>query len=112
MEKDIEPDKLYKFIWGELEASVNALENGGEVNMANLDKNVRIFCEMVTKLPPQEARKYDEKIQNIVSELSSLVDRLTERKLDIGEQISNINTRRKAQTAYGSAMLSSTNEAK
>ena len=112
MEKDIEPDRLYKFICGEIEASMHALDNGREVNMENIDKNVRKFCDMVTKLPPKEAKSYDEKINNIVKELTYIVETLTERKLDIGEQINHTTQRRKAQSAYGAAMLNSVNEAK
>jgi len=112
MRKDIEPEKLYKFIWGELEASMDALDNGGEVNMANLDRNVRDFCNIVTKLPPQEAKKYDEKIDSIVQYLTNIVNKLTERKIDIGEQINYSNYRKKAQSAYGAAMMHNINEAK
>jgi glycyl-tRNA synthetase beta subunit len=108
----MEPEKLYKFIWGELEASMHSLEHGGEVNMAALDKNVRDFCDIVTKLPPLQARQYDEKIHNIVQYLTDIVNRLTERKAEIGEQINLATNRRKAQSAYGVAMLHSSNEAK
>ena len=112
MEKNIDPDRLYKFIRGELEASMQALESGKEVNMENIDRNVRTFCEIVTKLPPAEAKKYNEKIDGIVKELTDIVNRLTERKLDVGERLNVVATRRKAQSAYGAAMLSSTSEAK
>ncbi|PIR37858.1 MAG: hypothetical protein COV35_07985 [Alphaproteobacteria bacterium CG11_big_fil_rev_8_21_14_0_20_39_49] len=112
MEKDIDPDRLYKFICGEIEASMHALDTGKEVNMENIDRNVRRFCDIVTKLPAAEAKSYDEKIDNIVKELTYIVETLTERKLEVGEQINYTSQRRKAQSAYGTAMLSSVNEVK
>lgn len=108
----MEPEKLYKYIWGQLEASMHALDHGGEVNMVELDKNVRYFCDIVTKLPPLEAKKYDEKIHNIVQYLTDIVNRLTERKAEIGEQINQATNRRKAQSAYGVAISHSSPEAK
>jgi hypothetical protein len=99
------PDILFKRIWQDLDSSMDALENGGNIDMATLDSKVRSFCDIVTKLPGAEAQLYNDKIADIIAHLTIIVNKLTERKQAVGEQIDGTNQRNRAATAYGATML-------
>lgn len=103
-------ETLFQEIWNDLNASMSALENGGSIDMASLDNKVRYFCQTVTGLAPEEAKKYQEKMQAIITHLSELVTKLTERKEAVNGEIDMVDQRHRARMAYGNSSLYTSGE--
>lgn len=88
-----------------LDSSMHALEHGGAVDMSTLDSKVREFCSSITTLPPLQASLYRQKLPEIIEHLTTIVDSLSSRKEAISEEIDMLDTRQRAQAAYGATVL-------
>jgi hypothetical protein len=105
MSEIIDPETLFQDIWSDLDNSMSALENGGNVDMASLDTKVRHFCKIVTGLEPIEAKIYRPKMEQIINHLNTLVDSLMIRKETLNIEIDMVDQRQRAQMAYGNSRL-------
>ena len=114
MGKAQDAEILLKNIWKDLENSMSALENGGDVDMASLDKKVRHFCEEIKTLSTDEIKSYNNSLSEIISYLNGIVEKLNAKKNAMREEIEITNHRQRAYKAYGNAsapIYSNNNEA-
>ena len=107
MPKMQNPDELLKEINQNLEESIHALDNSGQIDMVSLDSKVRAFCDLIPKLPPVEARACKDNLAVIVRSLNDIVIKMSERKDNIEEEIDTLNQRHRAQNAYGNTNITS-----
>ncbi len=105
METTDNPDIMLKSIWDNLHGSMAALDNGGSVDMTTIDIQVRSFCEKITKLPPLQAKSYNEKLTDIIGYLNNIVEKLSQHKNQVEDEITMLNQRHKAHNAYGASNL-------
>jgi galactose-1-phosphate uridylyltransferase len=105
METTENPDVILQSIWDNLHASMAALDSGGSIDMTIVDKQVRTFCDKITKLPPATAKSYNEKLTDIIAYLNNIVDKLSQHKNHIEDEIIMLNQRHKAHNAYGSSNI-------
>jgi hypothetical protein len=99
------PDEMLKSAWNSLDASINALNNGDNVDISLFDSKARAFCEMLAKLPSSEAKLYENSLKKLIDHLAEVTHRLEVRKDELGDRITAINQRQHAYNAYGSAMF-------
>jgi hypothetical protein len=99
------PDQIFAEIWNDLDKSMDALENGGEIDMSSLDDKVRAFCQTITTLPPLQALAYKDKLPQIIEYLTNLVNIMTEKREAIRCEIDETSQRKRAHLAYGSSSM-------
>jgi hypothetical protein len=100
-----DPEILFQDIWNDLETSMSAMENGGNIDMASLDNKVRNFCAIVKTLPAKDAKLYQAKMEQIINYLTELVTKLTKAKDALSVEIDMADQRQRAHMAYGNARL-------
>lgn len=103
MQTNANPEILLQQIWDNLHKAMQALENGNQVDMASIDSQVRSFCEIIIRQQPDEAQKSQVKLNEIISYLNNIVEKLTLQKEQVEEQIISINQRQRAFNAYGNS---------
>jgi hypothetical protein len=97
------PETLFLDIWENLNKSIEAIDNGGKLDMISLDNKVRNFCVIVTKLPAPEAKLYSSKIDKITKYLEQIVQQLTAKKDSVKGEIDMVTQRQRAILAYEAA---------
>ncbi len=96
-------EKLLENVWKTLKEYSEAIANGGDVDMSELDKRVREFCGEVSSLPGEKAKEYDKKMQEIVVHMTKIMKDLQKMKEGVSQKIGAADSRQTAFSAYGSA---------
>lgn len=101
-----EPEVLAKQIWQQIEQKDKIIQNGEVFDLSDMEAEVKAFCEMLGKLPPQDARRFEEDLKNIMDKLVEWATVLEERKRQVLQGAKGLNTQSKAQKAYITAASS------
>lgn len=96
-------ETLLKEVWDNIQIAESTLESGGKVDMNLLSEKTRIFCESVLNLPAADAKKYDDKMSQIIAHLSSMTDKMQENYKALGQAIDTFDRGSNAHTAYANA---------
>jgi hypothetical protein len=100
------PDEMLKEIFEIMRANVQAFENGdNDVDMLAFDGKVRGFCNILTGLPPYEAKKYEPELKVIIDNLNSFIPKIEARRNSLEDQINALNQRNIGYNAYGNALM-------
>lgn len=69
-------------------------------SLNEFENTVRELCEIVTKLPKEEARQYENSMISLSDSLSDLAGKLEKKRDEVKKQIEGLDYNKKAQIAY------------
>lgn len=99
------PDQLFTEAYQKLEQAVQILNSGGNTDLTEVEKTAHKLCDTLSALPPQEAKKYENKLHRLIFNLTTVRDDLVATKAKLESEITSINHRNTAYNAYGNAMF-------
>jgi hypothetical protein len=98
-------ENLFSEIRTILDNATSALQNGGTLDISQLDNKVHQFCKSINNLPAEKALEYRKQLPEIITYLNSVVNEMTARKNAISDEVDSLDTRQRAQNAYNKTAL-------
>jgi ABC-type transporter Mla subunit MlaD len=97
---DVNPDKLLADIRQFLQDANTMIEQGDAVNLGGLDARVGVMCEQILAMAQADSSKYRDELNQLMVELNTLTTALKQQRDQLRDQITGLNTNKKAAAAY------------
>jgi len=77
------------------------LNEDKEVDLQGFEDKIKEFCDIITALPPEEAKQYEEVLKAMGESLTVLSGELTRKRDMVKNKIGGLDSQQKANKAYG-----------
>ncbi len=75
-------------------------EDGKNMDMMNFENIIHDFCNILQKLPPLDAKKFESSLVQLGGSLQKLSESVTEKRDSLKMQINGMDTQQQAKAAY------------
>lgn len=105
-------ENLLKDFWKHIDNSLECLDTGAPLDMVTLESKARQICDIISALPPENASQYKPQLEELITYLTGVQEKLEAQKSDTIDEVHNLNTMKMAQSAYrGASHLNKKQEA-
>ena len=86
-----------------MDDSKSVLASGNNIDLAGLDNQIKNLCAMVDSLSSSEREKYEQPLNELLSQLTILGNDLTVQKEALEHEMRYLSSHKKANVAYKTA---------
>lgn len=96
-------DKLFQDIYDTLEGALKTLHQGGAIDSHLLQDKARYVCEVIGRLPADQAKAVEPKLKEISEHFSAISKELQAQQDVLKNDIGEVDNRSTARRAYRNA---------